>query len=119
LLPALDGCVMGVNLPDLSEKLKDDLMLVAVRGVETAGERALRKSVYAVGGVMGVLRLSSSCLMAPPSAERGLLGSSEGRRRSSETGALTRGRSQGLVGAVPLLAVVLVLVVVSVAMIAG
>lgn len=44
---------------DLSEKLL--LVLVVTRGLETAGERALRKSVYAVGGVIGVLM--SSCLM--------------------------------------------------------
>lgn len=45
VLPALEGWLSGVSLPDLSQKLKGDLMLVVVSGVETAGERALRKSV--------------------------------------------------------------------------
>ena len=40
-LPALDGCEMGVNFPDLSEKLH----VVLEDGVERTGERALRKSV--------------------------------------------------------------------------
>ena len=93
LLPALDGCVIGVRWPVLSEKLKEDLMLVAVRGVETAGDRALRKSVYAVGGVMGVFMLSSSCLIAPPRADRGLLGSSEGSRGLSVTGVFRIGKA--------------------------
>lgn len=47
LLPALDGCDSGVNLPDRSEKLDVVLRLVEgldVRG-ERAGQRALRKSV--------------------------------------------------------------------------
>lgn len=36
----------------------------ALVGVERAGEKALRKSVYAVGGVIGVFaNASSSCLM--------------------------------------------------------
>lgn len=73
LLPALDGWVDGVDLPE-SEKLG----LLAVAGLDTAGERALRNSVYACGGVMGVL-MSSSCLITSRSPETGLLGSSEGR----------------------------------------
>ena len=40
-LLVLDGWEMGVNFPDLSEKL--ELWLVA--GVEIAGDSALRKSV--------------------------------------------------------------------------
>ena len=49
-----------MDLPeDPSEKLL--LVLLVARGLGIAGERALRKSVYAVGGVMGVLM--SSCLM--------------------------------------------------------
>lgn len=72
-LPALDGWVDGVDLPE-NEKLG----LLAVAGLETAGERALRNSVYACGGVMGVL-MSSSCLTTSRSPETGLLGSSEGR----------------------------------------
>ena len=41
LLPALDGCVVGVVFPeDLSEK-----QLLALIGVGMAGDRALRKSV--------------------------------------------------------------------------
>ena len=45
----------------LPEDLSEKLLLVLARGLETAGERALRKSVYAAGGVIGVL--ISSCLM--------------------------------------------------------
>jgi hypothetical protein len=44
-LPALDGCVMGVKWPLLSEKLKLVWQLVLVNGVDRAGESALRKSV--------------------------------------------------------------------------
>ena len=43
LLPALDGCDMGVNLPNLSEKLL--VALFPVDGLEMAGDNALRKSV--------------------------------------------------------------------------
>lgn len=42
LLPALDGCVEGVDFPE-DEKLG----LLAVPGLEIAGLRALRNSVYA------------------------------------------------------------------------
>lgn len=44
-LAALEGCVIGVRWPVLSVKLKLDFMLVAVHGVDTAGDSALRKSV--------------------------------------------------------------------------
>ena len=60
---------------DPSEKLV--LVLLVTRGLETAGDRALRKSVYAVGGVMGVLM--SSCFMKSAHPGKGLLGSSDGR----------------------------------------
>ena len=40
-LPALDGCEVGVDFSDLSEKL----VLRLEEGVETAGDSALRKSV--------------------------------------------------------------------------
>lgn len=73
LLPALDGCVEGVDLPE-NEKLG----LLAVPGLDTAGLRALRNSVYAWGGVIGVVR-SSSLLMTSSIPGAGLLGSSEGR----------------------------------------
>ena len=43
LLPALDGCDIGVNLPNLSEKLL--VALLPVDGLEMAGDNALRKSV--------------------------------------------------------------------------
>ena len=44
---ALHGWLTGVRWPDLSEKLKLklELRLVAVHGVDTAGDKALRKSV--------------------------------------------------------------------------
>ena len=75
LLPALEGCDVGDDLPDdLSEKLA--LLLVA--GLETAGDRALRKSVYAIGGVIGVLMSSSSLTMSAHPG-RGLRGSSDGK----------------------------------------
>ena len=44
-LPALEGCEMGVRCPALSVKLKADRRLVLVKGVETAGDSALRKSM--------------------------------------------------------------------------
>lgn len=72
LLPALDGCVEGVDLPE-NEKIG----LLAVPGLETAGLRALRNSVYAWGGVIGVVR-SSSLLIISNIPGIGLLGSSEG-----------------------------------------
>lgn len=40
-LEALEGCVRGVDLPESRSKMG----LLAVEGVETAGERALRNSV--------------------------------------------------------------------------
>ena len=43
LLPALDGCEIGVSLPNLSEKLL--VALLPVDGLEMAGDNALRKSV--------------------------------------------------------------------------
>ena len=42
LLPALDGWDNGVNFPDLSWKLKVELL--PVEGLDMAGDRALRKS---------------------------------------------------------------------------
>ena len=57
--------------------------------MEAAGERALRKSVYAVGGVMGVFT-SSSCLITSRCPTAGLFGSSDGR--VAETGVLSEGR---------------------------
>ena len=54
------------------------MVLKLLDGLEIAGDRALRKSVYAVGGVMGVL-ISSSCLIVSSHPERGLRGSSDGR----------------------------------------
>ena len=44
-----------------------------IAGVERAGDMALRKSVYAVGGVIGVF-MSSSCLMTWRRLGTGLLG---------------------------------------------
>ena len=75
---------------DLGELLSVKLGLVLVAGVETAGDRAFRKSVYAVGGLMGVL-VSSSCLTTSRSPGAGLLGSSEGR--VADRGVLSGGRS--------------------------
>lgn len=72
-LPALDGAEVGVDLPEMSEKLK----LLPVEGLEIAGERAFRNSVYASGGVIGVF-ISSSCLIMSRKPSAGLLGSSDG-----------------------------------------
>ena len=72
LLPALDGCVDGVDFPE-----EEKHGLLAVPGLETAGLRALRNSVYACGGVIGVVR-SSSFLITSNIPGAGLLGSSEG-----------------------------------------
>lgn len=62
---------------DLGEPLSEKLGLLLELGVEIAGDRAFRKSVYAVGGVIGVLA-SSSCLITSRSPAAGLLGSCEG-----------------------------------------
>lgn len=72
-LPALEGAEVGVDLPDLSENVK----LLPVEGLEIAGERAFRNSVYASGGVIGVLT-SSSCLIKSSKPSAGLLGNSDG-----------------------------------------
>lgn len=81
-LPALDGAEVGVDLPDLSEKPK----LLPVEGLEIAGERAFRNSVYASGGVIGVF-ISSSCLIMSRKPSAGLLGNSDGS--IAERGVLT------------------------------
>ena len=75
---------------DLGELLSEKLGLMLVPGVETAGDSAFKKSVYAVGGVIGVL-VSSSCLTTSKSPGTGLLGSSEGR--VADLGVLSGGRS--------------------------
>lgn len=74
VLPALEGADVGVDFP---EDLSENTELFPDDGLEMAGERALRNSVYAIGGVMGVLR-SSSCLIISRKPGAGLRGSSEG-----------------------------------------
>lgn len=95
VLPALDGCDIGVKCPVLSEKLV--FVLLAVDGLDKAGDNALRKSVYAVGGVMGVFK-PSSCLIKSAHPGRGLRGSSEGRIGPVEVGVWRRGRTGLTVG---------------------
>ena len=75
---------------DLGELLSEKLGLRLLPGLEIAGESALRKSVYAVGGVIGVL-VSSSCLITSSKPGAGLLGSSEGR--VADLGVLSAGSS--------------------------
>ena len=75
---------------DLGELLSEKLALRLVPGLEIAGERALRKSVYAVGGVIGVL-MSSSCFITSSRPGIGLFGSSEGR--VADLGVLSAGSS--------------------------
>lgn len=75
---------------DLGELLSEKLALLLVPGLESAGERALRKSVYAVGGVIGVL-MSSSCFITSSRPGIGLFGSSEGR--VADLGVLSAGSS--------------------------
>lgn len=91
---ALDGWLTGVRWLDLSEKvkLKLELRLVAVHGVDTAGDSAFRKSVYALGGVMGVFMSSSTLRKVPHVLGCGLRGSSEGRTRPADMGVLSTGR---------------------------
>ncbi len=89
LLLAVEGCDVGVDLPEYLSPLK---LMPDDRGLDMAGDRALRNSVYAVGGVMGVL-MSSSSLMRLFQPGRGLRGSSEGR--VADTGVL-RACSSGL-----------------------
>ena len=74
-LAALEGWVMGVDLPEA----RSNMGLLAVEGVETAGDSALRNSVYACGGVMGVFMSSSSCLITSRRSGKGLLGNCEGK----------------------------------------
>lgn len=68
---AVDGSELGVDLPDDSSK--ELLLGNALLGLpaERTGVRVLRKSVYATGGVIGVL-ISSSCLMALSELGNGL-----------------------------------------------
>ena len=75
---------------DLGELLSEKLALLLLPGLEIAGESALRKSVYAVGGVIGVL-VSSSCFITSSKPGAGLLGSSEGR--VADLGVLSAGSS--------------------------
>ena len=74
-LAALEGCVIGVDLPEMRSKRG----LLPVEGVERAGESALRNSVYACGGVMGIFMSSSSCLITSRRSGKGLLGNWEGK----------------------------------------
>lgn len=73
LLAALDGCVEGVDFPE-DEKHG----LRAVPGLDTAGLKAFRNSVYAWGGVIGVVK-SLSLLMTSSIPGAGLRGSSDGK----------------------------------------
>ena len=75
---------------DLGELLSEKLALLLLPGLEIAGDSALRKSVYAVGGVIGVL-VSSSCFITSSKPGAGLLGSSEGR--VADLGVLSAGSS--------------------------
>lgn len=76
MLDAVDAAELGVDAPDI---------------LSWRGLKALRKSVYANGGVMGVLR-SSSCLMKSPNPFRGLRAdavraeSSDGNTSNAEVG---------------------------------
>ena len=55
--------VLGVSFPDDSSEV-EKLLTSEPRGLTRTGVSALRKSVYALGGVIGVF-MSSSCLMTP------------------------------------------------------
>lgn len=85
LLPALDGCVEGVDFPEAEKH-----GLLAVPGLDMAGLKALRNSVYACGGVIGVL-MSSSFLMTSSIPGAGLRGSSEGN--VADEGVFSDGRA--------------------------
>ena len=96
-MAALPGWVIGVGRPEefIALSKRGDRL---VDGVEIAGDMVLRKSVYAVGGVNGVLeRSSSSCLTTTRrSAGSGLRGSCEGNLADSgnvaELGVMRAGR---------------------------
>lgn len=79
---------------DFPEDWSEKNELLPVEGLETAGESALRNSVYAVGGVMGVL-MSSSCLIMSRKPGAGLLGNSEGR--AADRGGLMDERPEVLI----------------------
>ena len=56
-----------------------DLCSALVGGLAIMGVRAFKKSVYAVGGVMGVLRPCSCLMPAETHAERGVSTISDGK----------------------------------------
>ena len=69
-LDAVDGIDVGVSLPD-EESLASSLGIdtpdgkaLDSAGLGRTGVRAFKNSVYATGGVIGVLRLSSSLIVA-------------------------------------------------------
>ena len=66
-----------------------------MEGVDNAGDSALRNSVYAEGGVIGVFKSSSSFLMASNRPAAGLFGNAEGRAdgRVAVVGVFILGRS--------------------------
>ncbi len=61
---------------DSSER---DLVKAVAGGVSNTGVKALRKSMYATGGVIGVLRPCSCLMTADRHADRGVSTISEGK----------------------------------------
>jgi hypothetical protein len=91
----VDGSDVGVFLP---EESSDERLLGSALngcGLVSTGVNALRKSVYALGGVIGVFK-SSSCLITPPTPESGVLRRSEGKEADF---GVWRGGSTGLLAA--------------------
>jgi hypothetical protein len=91
----VDGSDVGVFLP---EESSDERLLGSALngcGLVSTGVNALRKSVYALGGVIGVFK-SSSCLMTQPTPDSGVLRRSEGKEADF---GVWRGGSTGLLAA--------------------
>ncbi len=76
-LVALDGLEVTDSFVT-TESSDIDLRKALVGGLARTGVRALRKSVYAVGGVMGVLRPCSCLMTAETQADSGVSTISEG-----------------------------------------
>ena len=73
-LEPVDGSEVGVVLPEGISKVKTPALI----GLASTGVNAFKKSVYAIGGVIGVF-MPSSCLICSITPESGLSVISEGK----------------------------------------
>ena len=104
-LDAVAGIEFGVSRPDVDSDtsvLGMDTPLgraLEGAGLVRTGVRALRKSVYATGGVMGVWRLSS-CLTTAETQLMGLAVATISEGKEADCGVCKGGRTGFLVGIV-------------------